>query len=112
MTMLIDNLCALAVRQNSGHTPTRADVQRYIQPGLVHVIRRALRVGGDSLVARWVNGELGIAPGSDEAADADPNELASWLCKEVVWHLQSGPRRWTAPSDETVVEDRRLAAAW
>jgi len=111
MTMLIDNLCELAIRQNPGRVPTWSDVDREVRPGLVHVIRRILRTGGQSLVARWVVGTLGIEPGSPRAADSDPNELASMLCKEIVCHLQSKPRLWSAPraqmEAETVVEERR-----
>lgn len=93
---LLDKLCELALRRVGSPQQLRTDrdVQDRLDPGLTIVIRRALRSGGNTLMARWVANKLGFEPGSPRALDVDPKALASQLCKEIVCHLQSQPSLW------------------
>jgi hypothetical protein len=108
MSSSLENLRELAARLRRGDPLAFDQMQTALQPGLVHVLRRALRCGGESAVARWLGRTLGVSPDGN-AAGSDPHELASVLCKEIACQLQSGtarsagavPDRATA---ETVVE--------
>lgn len=117
MTLLVDKLCELARRLHPGRALTAGEMPRQLQSGLAHVIHRALRTGGASIVARWLVGRLGIQPGSCQAAASDPHELASLMWKEITCHLPSDSPRsidplspvapLRDPGSETVVEGWR-----
>jgi hypothetical protein len=109
MAPSVENLRVLAARMQRGDSLAWNEMQKELQPGLVHVLRRALRTGGESAVAQWLGRTLGFRPGPSTAAGTDPYELASLLCKEIACHLQSGAPRLTDPSAETVVEVGRFA---
>ena len=106
MTGSLENLRALAARLKRGDPRAFDELQTALQPGLIHVLRRALRCGGESAAARWLGRALGVSP--DDNAGSDSHELASYLCKEFACRLQPGARSGGATTPramaETVVE--------
>lgn len=96
MNPSINTLRELAGRIKDGDPMAIDQLQDSLHPGMVMVIRRALRTGsGGPMLKRWLGQALKSMP---DAPDAD--ELASAICKGLVHNLRPDP----VSSTETVVE--------
>jgi hypothetical protein len=105
----IDNLRDLAGQLQRGDPQAWRRVQDELHPGLVHVVRRALRTGqGGPALQRWLGEALHSVPGATEpnpAPGTDPSSVLAWmLCNGIARHLRSGPGREVVSSAETVVD--------
>jgi hypothetical protein len=105
----IDNLRDLAGQLQRGDPQAWRRVQDELQPGLVHVVRRALRTGqGGPALQRWLGEALRSVPGatgSNPAPGTDPSSVLAWmLCNGIARQLRSGPGREVVSSAETVVD--------
>jgi hypothetical protein len=104
----VENLRDLASQLERGDPQAWRKLQDQLHPGLIHVVRRALRTGhGSPALTRWLGEALRSVPGATESNPApgtDPSSVLAWmLCNGIVRQLQPGSRREVVSSAETVL---------
>lgn len=109
MESSLEKMRVLASQLKSGDPQAVRRLQDELHPGMVHVVRRALRTGsGGPALTRWLGEALRSVPGAAESSPApgsDPSSVLAWmLCNGIVRQLRPGPGREVVPSAETVVD--------
>jgi hypothetical protein len=103
-----ENLSDLASQLQRGDPHAWRKLQDRLHPGLIHVVRRALRTGqGAPALTRWLGEALRSLPKATDSSSApgtDPTSaLTSMLCNGIIHQLRPGAERQVVPAAETVL---------
>jgi hypothetical protein len=91
MTPSVDHLRELAGLVQRGDPRAEQALQAELQPGLIHIVRRALRTGkANPALNRWLENAIRSDSAPEAGRDQDPAEVARILCSGLVRQLNPG----------------------